>query len=823
MPQPGSSWLRSVDCSQPLNAVFRNRTQRTVKPIWINYKGEPQPYSLLQPGTNLPMSTFRGHPWVFRDAETDDALLANNQKLFLPSGNVNGQPSFANITLPVYSLKERCLQIIRSLVKPEDYRKLDIVRSLFEDLEDHPDVRKDLQCLGLELREEARRGRLIRRRLRDSARAVTHRSPNGRRKSTPGYRAAAEGAASRVGMALSGAVSDSVSMLELPPLVLEDFCQIMDCLNDWDWMRFASYLITDQIELRKIKSLEKCGISITRELMWCWGQRLHTVQELLELLDKLELHRAKDVILKWRSFPSYQTSAEATRNGTGSLLCAGSRSEFTALDSTNAEYASCTLPHPPFPPWDLLRSLDSSHSSDPPEQHIIRTPLQETRPKIPSCSLLWTLQEVKQATDNFSARNKLNDGAVSDVYRGHRVNREFAIKRLKELDSTFQVVNTELQICFRCCHRNLLKLLGFCEEGDSQYLIYQYMPNGSLDKALHCQKDAAILPWVKRVNIALGVLRAVQHLHTNEILHGNIKSASVLLDENFTPKLANSGCRFSMVEKKSQYTVMNTKAVKAYHAYLPEEFLRSRQLTERIDIFSCGIVLAELLTGLKCLEKGRHPECLKDLVLDEMQKAKAVFHAEKMPKEQVAEELAAKELSLRYLEKKAGHLSENAAIRFATAVCLCLCKKKLLLLEVCDMMEEVEHEIREQNSESASGAMSASVNTPEETEVQDFSVSIQKSMPISSNQSEWGTKMRKSIPCESDESAISTFNPAAPTCHLSPNGSASPESCVFPPIQYNAKVCADDAGDRAVSQSFPDVTSPSTEVKADNAKGSPEV
>lgn len=68
----------------------------------------------------------------------------------MPSLNVDGQPIFANITLPVYTLKERCLQVVRSLVKPEDYRRLDIARSLYEDLEDHPNVRKDLVRLTQE-------------------------------------------------------------------------------------------------------------------------------------------------------------------------------------------------------------------------------------------------------------------------------------------------------------------------------------------------------------------------------------------------------------------------------------------------------------------------------------------------------------------------------------------------------------------------------------------------------------------------------------------------------------------------------------------------
>uniref|UniRef100_A0A663M5F0 von Hippel-Lindau disease tumor suppressor n=1 Tax=Athene cunicularia TaxID=194338 RepID=A0A663M5F0_ATHCN len=95
-----------------------------------------------------------GHLWLFRDAGTNDGLLVNQQELFVAAPNVNK----ADITLPVFTLKERCLQVVRSLVKPMDYRKLDIVRSLYEELEDHPDVRKDLQRLSLERSETLKNG-----------------------------------------------------------------------------------------------------------------------------------------------------------------------------------------------------------------------------------------------------------------------------------------------------------------------------------------------------------------------------------------------------------------------------------------------------------------------------------------------------------------------------------------------------------------------------------------------------------------------------------------------------------------------------------------
>ncbi|XP_070594395.1 von Hippel-Lindau disease tumor suppressor isoform X2 [Erythrolamprus reginae] len=98
------------------------------------------------------------HLWLFRDATSDDSLLVNQTELFVATRNRNGQPILANITLPVFTLKERCLQVIRTLVKPGNYRELDIVRSLYEDLEDYPDIRKDLQRLSVERHNRLRNG-----------------------------------------------------------------------------------------------------------------------------------------------------------------------------------------------------------------------------------------------------------------------------------------------------------------------------------------------------------------------------------------------------------------------------------------------------------------------------------------------------------------------------------------------------------------------------------------------------------------------------------------------------------------------------------------
>uniref|UniRef100_A0A8C9E3F6 von Hippel-Lindau disease tumor suppressor n=1 Tax=Phocoena sinus TaxID=42100 RepID=A0A8C9E3F6_PHOSS len=141
---------QEIEAGRPRPMLRSVNTPRVVLSVWLNFDGEVQPYLTLPPSTGRRIHSYRGHLWVFLDAGTSDGLLVNQTELFVPSLNVDGQPIFATITLPVYTLKEWCLQVVRSLVKPEDYRRLDIVRSLYEDLEDHPNVWKNLERLPQE-------------------------------------------------------------------------------------------------------------------------------------------------------------------------------------------------------------------------------------------------------------------------------------------------------------------------------------------------------------------------------------------------------------------------------------------------------------------------------------------------------------------------------------------------------------------------------------------------------------------------------------------------------------------------------------------------
>ncbi|NWR78006.1 IRAK2 protein, partial [Centropus unirufus] len=614
----------------------------------------------------------------------------------------------------------------------------------------------------------------------------------------------------------------------MPAWVLEDFCRKMDCLSDYDWMRFASYVITDQTELRKIKCMEKTGISITRELMWWWGVRLATVQQLLDLLQGLQLYRAAQVILDWTSAsnitnsekeflvePPKQENISLTpienkkreRENEISLLPLPDSSHVGASPANSAvsEGALYSLPFPPPPPRDLLKSLQSN----PPVSSSVKpcsssAPQQETMTDLPSGSLLWTQREVTNATNGFNDKSRICEGTFAEVYKGQRNNVMYIIKRLKEAmectnpDSTQRFFHTEVQICFRCCHVNILQLLGFSVETGLHCLIYPYLPNGSLQNKLQCQDDSAPLTWEMRFSISVGLLRAVEYLHNFGILHGNVKSSNVLLDENFTPKLGHSGLRLYSVDKKSEYAVMKTKVLQASLTYLPEDFIRHGRLTEKVDIFSCGVVLAEILTGIKALDEGRQPIYLKDMIADEIQMAKESSYS----KVKKNEKLAAKEICSKYLDRKAGHLPEEVAVDFASAICLCLRKKNSNIAEVLEIMEMAENKLREHYfcGGSTSGL---SMNTPEETD--DETTGLSMDAPSVGQHKEDSTKpetltsadlctpligvvspdiycgQMSRVPCESDESTSFIWNPSersadelpSSTCYKSENMAAS--------------------------------------------------
>ncbi|XP_063797339.1 interleukin-1 receptor-associated kinase-like 2 [Pseudophryne corroboree] len=511
--------------------------------------------------------------------------------------------------------------------------------------------------------------------------------------------------------------SSSSLIIDIPPRVLDEFCRCVDCLNDWEWLRFASLTMNDQTTIQRFWMKRKGGDGVTREVLWSWGQKLATVQDLEAILHHLELYRALHILRQCSNSSGKVPLAEERRTGQRSAAEESCRNSHCSTEKVSA-FDAQSLPSPPPPPADLLKTLHIDSDADQVSRtdQALSIPQQEISLTPGTACQHWTLQQLNQATDKFSTDRKIHSGQFADVFVGRKADTVYAIKRLKEPDSEqtdglHSFFHTEAQISFRCKHHNLLPLLGFCLENKHFCLIHQFMKNGSLDTALQ-EAGSHTLSWEKRLRIATGLLQAVHHLHESGIFHGNIRSSNVLLDEDLSPKLGHS--RPSLcTDRSASYTQMKTCELQRYQPYLSDSFLRSGQLTAHTDIFSSGVVLAEILTGLKACDKSRDPAYLKDLVFLEMEQAKMWVEA-RSNKMESAEFVCAKEISTKYVDTRPGKLQRGATFYLASAVCLCLTKKRVQLSEVLVMVEKAEDAFRTPIKEPQ--VEMTSMNIPEESD-----------------------------------------------------------------------------------------------------------
>lgn len=213
--------------------------------------------------------------------------------------------------------------------------------------------------------------------------------------------------------------------------------------------------------------------------------------------------------------------------------------------------------------------------------------------------------ELKFATDNWNKNNILGNCGFGTVFKGRWKHTDVAIKRFEYLDTpddSKRNAKIEMRYLNSCRHDNILPLYGFSIDGKEHCLMFQYMAGGTLEYRL--QNFQKPLTFKQRKQILIGTARGLQYLHTfsgTPLVHGDIKSANILLDEH-DDCIAKIG-DFGMVhELPFECTKMRTAS-----PYLPNEF-SSRYTNTKIDTFSYGVVLFELLTGLQAYDKNRDVE-----------------------------------------------------------------------------------------------------------------------------------------------------------------------------------------------------------------------
>ncbi|KAJ7968336.1 Lectin receptor kinase [Quillaja saponaria] len=216
----------------------------------------------------------------------------------------------------------------------------------------------------------------------------------------------------------------------------------------------------------------------------------------------------------------------------------------------------------------------------------------------------FSYNELVHATKNFTETEKLGQGGFGGVYRGflRDLNSYVAIKRVsKESRQGIKEYATEVKIISQLRHRNLVQLIGWCHQKNDFLLIYEFMPNGSLDAHLFSGKS--FLTWQVRYNIAQGLASALLYLHEEWercVLHRDIKSSNIMLDSSFNPKLGDFGlARLVDHGKGSQTTVLAGTM-----GYMAPECLVTGKSSKESDIFSFGIVALEITCGRKPIDSG---------------------------------------------------------------------------------------------------------------------------------------------------------------------------------------------------------------------------
>ncbi|XP_058755258.1 probable serine/threonine-protein kinase PBL19 [Vicia villosa] len=229
---------------------------------------------------------------------------------------------------------------------------------------------------------------------------------------------------------------------------------------------------------------------------------------------------------------------------------------------------------------------------------------------------VFTLQELREATNGFNRMFKIGEGGFGSVYKGSILPPngqgdpvQVAIKRLNTRG--FQGHKewlAEVQFLSIVNHPNLVKLLGYCsvdgERGIQRLLVYEYMPNRSLENHLF-SKTLPVLPWKTRLEIMLGAAQGLAYLHEGleiQVIYRDFKSSNVLLDEDFDPKLSDFG--LAREGPQGDQTHVST-AVVGTQGYAAPEYIETGHLKVQSDMWSFGVVLYEILTGRRSLERNR--------------------------------------------------------------------------------------------------------------------------------------------------------------------------------------------------------------------------
>ncbi|KAL2093873.1 hypothetical protein ACEWY4_011185 [Coilia grayii] len=386
-----------------------------------------------------------------------------------------------------------------------------------------------------------------------------------------------------------------------------------------------------QLHLRRFEGLVARGKSPTVELLYDWGTTNATVGELVDILVRHRLFAPAAVLLPVASKP---TEAETSIVGQDSADFKSTPTEDTFVDPDSSSSGFCR----------------------------------------------FSYHELMRITGNWDDRptsiggNKLGEGGFGVVYKGCLNNTHVAVKKLNTLDDIspdeLQIqFNQEIQTLLVLKHTNLVNMVGFSCDSESPCLVYELMPNGSLLDRLACLDNTPPLSWHRRCTIAVGTATGLEYLHSNHHVHRDVKSANILLDDKFVAKISDFGLTRAS-SKRTSSTVMTEKVV-GTTAYMAPEALRG-EITPKSDIYSFGVVLLEIVSGLPPVDEERKPKFLME-VRDEIED----------------EEMELEDL----IDKKIENVDFSSVAKVFGLACRCLHEKKVKRPGIAEVLQELSDDV----------------------------------------------------------------------------------------------------------------------------------
>uniref|UniRef100_A0A8C9R7U3 Interleukin-1 receptor-associated kinase 4 n=1 Tax=Scleropages formosus TaxID=113540 RepID=A0A8C9R7U3_SCLFO len=446
---------------------------------------------------------------------------------------------------------------------------------------------------------------------------------------------------------MSEAVAPSTFVRSLGYGTLHQLADFLDPQDSWKRVLMEIRKPTgeprySQLHLRRFEGVVAMGKSPTIALLSDWGTTNCTVGQLVDILVRNQLLAPARLLLPVPCPPSVHPSISETVGLSKQVTVAMGRAEERQLaDSTRTQ-------------------VEDKESPDDRGFHR------------------FSFQELLQMTSNFDDRSasegggKLGEGGFGTVYRGNFNKVDVAVKKLNSMDDISPQdlktqFNQEVQTLRTLKHKNLVEMVGFSCDGDHLCLVYPYMCNGSLLDRLACLGDSLPLSWTRRCLIAAGTARGLEYLHSNHHIHRDVKSANILLDETFEPKISDFGLTRAS-EKKSASTVLTEKIV-GTTAYMAPEALRG-EITPKSDVFSFGVVLLEVLSGLPPVDSSRDPQFLMEM------------------KEEIEDE----ELTLEhFVDKKMGDWGQASVEKMYSVAKDCLSERKNRRPQMEEVLRELEN------------------------------------------------------------------------------------------------------------------------------------